>query len=169
MTEPATTPVASAHLPRWAEALRDLALALLILVGVFSPMLVVSGVLIARQPRSPRALLAEQLAAASAAGGVAIDPAAFERGKAVFLGSCTACHGENGEAKPGLGKAIAGSTFVQGLSDKELVGFIKKGRDPSDPLNTTGIGMPAKGGNPALNDKRLEDLVAYIRGIQPRR
>lgn len=156
--------------PAMLATLRDLLLTLLILVGIFSPMIGVGAVLLAMQPKSPSALLAEQLAAASAAtGGATIDPAAFERGKAVFLGSCTACHGEHGEAKPGLGKAIAGSTFVQGLSDKELVAFIKKGRDPSDPLNTTGVGMPSKGGNPAINDKQLEDLVAFIRGIQSQR
>jgi len=40
------------------------------------------------------------------------------------------------------------------------------GRDPSDPLNTTGIGMPSKGGNPSLSDEDLQDVVSYIRSIQ---
>jgi disulfide bond formation protein DsbB len=36
----------------------------------------------------------------------------------------------------------------------------------SDPLNTTGIAMPPKGGNPALTDGQIVDIVAYLRSIQ---
>ena len=39
-------------------------------------------------------------------------------------------------------------------------------RGPADPLNTTGVGMPSKGGNPALTDEDLYDIVAYIRTLQ---
>jgi len=95
-----------------------------------------------------------------------VDSDIFTQGRGEFIASCTACHGPNGEALPGLGKDISHSRFVAGLTDEELAAFIKKGRDPSDPLNTTGVGMPAKGGNPALNDEKIEQLVAYIRGLQ---
>ena len=47
-----------------------------------------------------------------------------------------------------------------------MVDFIKVGRDPSDPLNTTGVAMPPKGGNPALDEEDLYDIVAFIRVIQ---
>lgn len=90
------------------------------------------------------------------------DPAA---GQELFTGSCAACHGPAGEGMPGLGKDITTSEFVAGLTDQELVEFIKVGRDPSDPLNTTGVGMPAKGGNPALSDEKLYDIAAYIRAL----
>jgi disulfide bond formation protein DsbB len=40
------------------------------------------------------------------------------------------------------------------------------GRSTWDPLNTTGIEMPAKGGNPMLTDDDLRELVAYMRYLQ---
>jgi disulfide bond formation protein DsbB len=43
--------------------------------------------------------------------------------------------------------------------------FIKTGRPASDPLNTTGVDMPPKGGNPALSDQDLADIIAFIRSI----
>jgi mono/diheme cytochrome c family protein len=86
-------------------------------------------------------------------------------GQQLFIGTCAACHGPGGEGIQGLGKPLTTSEFTPGLSDDQLVDFIKKGRDPSDPLNTTGIGMPSKGGNPALSDDDLHDIVAFIRSI----
>ncbi len=63
----------------------------------------------------------------------------------------------------GLGKALIGSEFVNDKSDRDLVEFLKVGRGPSDPLNTTGVEMPPKGGNPSLDDDELFDIVAFIR------
>jgi mono/diheme cytochrome c family protein len=91
------------------------------------------------------------------------DPAA---GQELFAGTCAACHGPTGEGIAGLGKDMTTSEFIAGKTDDELVAFIKVGRDPSDPLNTTGVGMPARGGNPALTDEDLFDIVAYIRTLQ---
>lgn len=90
------------------------------------------------------------------------DPAA---GQDLFTATCAACHGPTGEGIQGLGKPLTTSEFTTGQSDDQLVDFIKAGRDPSDPLNTTGIGMPPKGGNPALSDEDLYDIVAFIRSI----
>jgi disulfide bond formation protein DsbB len=87
-------------------------------------------------------------------------------GQQLFTATCAACHGPGGEGVQGLGKALTTSEFTVGQSDVQLVDFIKAGRDPSDPLNTTGIGMPPKGGNPALSDDDLFDIVAFIRSIQ---
>jgi disulfide bond formation protein DsbB len=90
------------------------------------------------------------------------DPAV---GQKLFTSTCSACHGPAGEGLPGLGKDMTTSEFIAGKSDDELVAFIKVGRDPSDPLNTTGVAMPPKGGNPALSDEDLYHLVAYMRSI----
>jgi disulfide bond formation protein DsbB len=87
-------------------------------------------------------------------------------GKEKFTATCSACHGMAGEGIPGLGKDMRTSQFIAGKTDQELVKFIKVGRDPSDPLNTTGVAMPPKGGNPALNDDDLYDIVSYIRTLQ---
>jgi mono/diheme cytochrome c family protein len=90
------------------------------------------------------------------------DPAA---GQTSFTQTCSACHGPTGEGLPNLGKNLTTSEFVKGQADDQLIGFIKVGRLPSDPLNTTGIAMPPKGGNPALGDKDLENIVAFIRTL----
>lgn len=92
-------------------------------------------------------------------------PADAATGQQLFVINCSTCHGPTGEGLPGLGKPLTTSAFVGGLSDAELLAFIKSGRLVDDPLNTTGIVMPPKGGNPALTDEQLRAIVAYIRSI----
>ncbi len=87
-------------------------------------------------------------------------------GKLLFQQSCASCHGPNAEGVPGLGKDMTTSTFIRGLNDQELLTFIKTGRPTSDPLNTTGVDMPPKGGNPALTDSQLLDIIAFIHSVQ---
>jgi mono/diheme cytochrome c family protein len=86
-------------------------------------------------------------------------------GQQFFLASCSACHGPNGQGVVGLGKDMTKSEFIAGLSDTELRDFIRRGRPIDDPLNTTGVMMPPSGGNPALSDAQLMDIIAYIRSI----
>lgn len=88
-----------------------------------------------------------------------------EAGKTMFTSTCTACHGPDAKGITGLGKDLTTSTWVAERSDEELVAFIKTGRPSSDPLNTTGIDMPPKGGNPALTDEDLTNIVAFLRSI----
>jgi disulfide bond formation protein DsbB len=95
-----------------------------------------------------------------------LDAAAVTRGREAFKSTCIACHGENGEAKPGLGKDLRHSEFFDGLTDEEAVKFLMVGRGPSDPLNTTGVQMPPKGGNPALSNDDLADIVAFVRSLK---
>ncbi len=87
-------------------------------------------------------------------------------GREKFTATCASCHGPEGEGVAGLGEDMTTSDFIAEKSNDELVEFIKVGRDPSDPLNTTGVAMPVKGGNPALSDEDLQDIVAYIRTLQ---
>ena len=89
------------------------------------------------------------------------------KGKDKFVGTCSACHGADAKGLPNLGKDLTTSTFAKGLMDAELVLFITKGRDSGDPLNTTGVQMPPRGGNPALSDQDLADIVAYVRTLEP--
>ena len=77
-----------------------------------------------------------------------------------------ACHGAAGIGVTGLGKALTTSEFVADNSDAELVAFIEEGRDVSHPDNTTGVAMPPKGGNPALSQADMANIVAYMRAIQ---
>ncbi|MFN8445034.1 MAG: c-type cytochrome [Caldilineaceae bacterium] len=87
-----------------------------------------------------------------------------EKGKVVFT-TCAACHGPNGQGVQGLGKPFTTSEFIATKTDAELVEFLKVGRPVGDPLNTTGVAMPPKGGNPALTDQDLFNVVAYVRTL----
>jgi disulfide bond formation protein DsbB len=103
--------------------------------------------------------------ALAAAGG---DPELAEyiaSGARLYTASCIACHGAGGTGVKGNGKPLANSSFVRGLDDEGLLKFIQRGRDPSDPANTTGVGMPAKGGNPALSEDDMLDIISYLRSL----
>lgn len=86
-------------------------------------------------------------------------------GHDIFVAACSACHGQSGEGVDGLGKPLSNSAFVDNKTDTELIAFIKMGRPIWDAENTTGLDMPPKGGNPALTDEQLADIVKYIRNI----
>lgn len=106
-------------------------------------------------------------AALAAAGGDAELAEYIASGDRLFHSACIACHGKGGIGVTGNGKAMVNNPFIQGLDDDAMLDFIKKGRSPSDPSNTTGIQMPPKGGNPALSDDDLLDIIAYLRTLQP--
>ena len=88
-----------------------------------------------------------------------------ESGMLAYNTTCVACHGPNGIGIEGLGKDWTESDFIKNTSDKDLITFIKEGRPATHKDNTTGIDMPAMGGNAALTDQDLADLVAYARSI----
>lgn len=87
------------------------------------------------------------------------------RGAELYTGTCMACHGPDGQGIEGLGKPWVGSDFINSSSDVELLAFLNVGRAADDPLNTTGVAMLPKGGNPALTDDDLLDLIAYMRSL----
>lgn len=87
-------------------------------------------------------------------------------GSKLYASTCAACHGKDGAGVQGSGVALRGNRFCEEQDDEELLAFIKRGRDPGDPANTTGIGMPARGGNPALDDDDLLDIIAYVRALE---
>jgi disulfide bond formation protein DsbB len=91
---------------------------------------------------------------------------AASKGKTVFEGTCISCHGPDAKGMPGLGKDLTTSTFVKERSDADMVLFLAKGRPANDPLNTAKVDMPPRGGNPALKDQDLADVVAYVRSLQ---
>lgn len=88
-------------------------------------------------------------------------------GETIFNDRCSVCHGPGGEGITGLGPSLTTSEFAAGLTDAELLAFLQAGRPSDDPLNTTGIAMPARGGTPALSDQELIDVIAYLRTIEP--
>ena len=88
-----------------------------------------------------------------------------QNGKALYSSNCATCHGPEANGITGLGSGLHDNEFIAGKSDPELIEFIKMGRSPGDPLNDTGVAMPPKGGNPALTDQNLNDIVAYLRTL----
>ena len=97
---------------------------------------------------------------------VALTPGSALEGAALYAMTCPACHGPDAKGIPGLGKDMTTSEFIQSRSDEELVAFIKQGRAVDDPLNTTGVPMPPKGANAALNDAEILAIVEFIRALQ---
>lgn len=147
----------------------DLAICVLIIVSsvlVLPAAMMTPWAYLTAFPPPPPKTEAQVLTEKMAELGITFDTESFKRGRALFATNCVACHMPDGGARPLLGKDIVHSAFTAGRSDKELVTFLKLGRNPGDPLNTTGVGMPPKGGNPALMDKDLADLVTFIRGRQ---
>lgn len=123
----------------------------------------------AYEPPAPRSTVpteAEKAAALAAAGGDAELAEWIAHGATLFAASCSSCHGADAKGMPGLGRTLIGSEFVNSLNDDDLLDFLLKGRSPSDPASVTKIQMPPKGGNPALSDNDLLDIIAFIRSLQ---
>lgn len=110
----------------------------------------------------------QQKAALAAAGGDAELAEFIASGDKLFHTTCVACHGKGGVGVKGNGAVLVGNEFVRSLDDDGLLAFIKQGRGPSDPKNKSGVQMPPKGGNPALSDDDILDIVAYLRTLQPK-
>lgn len=108
----------------------------------------------------------QKAAALQAAGGDAELAKYIASGDRLFHSSCVACHGKGGVGIAGNGKALVNNAFVRSLDDDALLAFIKQGRSPTDPKSTTGIQMPPKGGNPAMTEDDILDVIAYLRTLQ---
>ena len=135
-------------------------------VVVLPLVMMAPGAILTRYP-IPAPKTAVQLLSEKMEGlGIEFDSASYKRGQALFTTTCVACHLPDGGARPNLGKDVVHSAFVAGKTDKELMMFLKMGRNPGDPMNTSGVDMPPKGGNPALMDKDLAALITFIRGRQ---
>ena len=86
-------------------------------------------------------------------------------GFVLYRTTCIVCHGEGGIGIAGLGKPWIGSDFINSRTDDEMMAFLLVGISADDPLNTTGIDMLPKGGNKALTEQDLLDLIAYMRTL----
>lgn len=104
-------------------------------------------------------------AAAAPVAAASFDPEVLKRGKRVYA-SCIACHGKDGAGVKGMGADLAHSAFVRGKSDSDLRNFIKTGRQPGAPDSVLNLNMPPKGGNPALKDNQIDDVVVFLRSLQ---
>jgi len=117
-----------------------------------------------QDPSQPTASVEAWIAPPPEPGAVVVDTSGLV-GHDLFVSSCSACHGVNGEGMEGLGKPLNTSVFAASKSDKDLMTFIKTGRPMWDAANTTGVDMPPKGGNPAMSDDDLAQIIQFIRAI----
>lgn len=92
-------------------------------------------------------------------------PEMVEAGRTMYGQTCFACHGPDAKGLPNLGKDLTTSAFVAENSDQELLAYVKQGRPADDPLNTTGVAMPPKGGFDFLGDEDILNIIAYLRSI----
>lgn len=91
------------------------------------------------------------------------DERAIDAGRFAYLQYCAICHAPDASGIPGLGKDLIESEFVVSTENAELQAFIITGRSIDDPANTTGIAMPARGGNSMLSDGEISQIIAYLR------
>lgn len=144
---------------------RKIHLALLLGAGIALAGLTGCGQSSGNSPSSSDSDSASDQTAASETAAAPAAPSA-EHGKQLFATACATCHGPQGQGLPHLGKDLQTSQFAAGLSDSKLADFITQGRAANDPLNTTHVPMPPKGGNPALSAQDISDIVAYVRQLQ---
>jgi len=114
---------------------------------------------------SPSSTGVASTSGSSAAQLFPFDKEAALRGKRAYM-NCIACHGKDATGLANLGADLLHSDFVRTNSDEALLAFVKKGRMASDPDSKLKLNMPAKGGNPAMKDNQIQDVIAYIRSLQ---
>ena len=120
----------------------------------------------ARENRTTTA--GESDATAPSEDTVVLEPGDAQAGRLLFRTTCAGCHGPTGAGLPNSGKPLTTSEFISGRNDADLLAFLKKGRMPNDPENTTRILMPPRGGNMMLGDQELMDIIAHLRVLQER-
>ena len=105
------------------------------------------------------------LAACGGSAESTFAPDDIAQGETQFVSTCSACHGADAKGIPNLGKDLTTSEYVRDNDDDTLLTLLKEGRPSGHELNTTGVAMPPKGGNPSLSDEDLLAIVAYMRSI----
>jgi len=97
---------------------------------------------------------------------VAGHPVDLAYGQQLYTQNCSSCHGREGQGMPQQGSELVHSTFVMRTGDAQLLRFLQVGRQPDDPQSVMRRLMPPRGGNAALEDDELADLVGYLRQMQ---
>lgn len=83
----------------------------------------------------------------------------LSRGETVYIGTCIVCHGGNGSGSfPGV-PDLTEKTGPLSQGDGMLLKRMSEGfQSPGSPM-----GMPPRGGNPALTDTDLKAVLKYMR------
>ena len=86
-------------------------------------------------------------------------------GKKWFTMSCVTCHGPTGDGVLNAAPSLRSSEFLRSSDDAAIAALIRNGRALDNPANKTGKVMPAKGGNPFLDEAKISDLVAFVKSL----
>jgi mono/diheme cytochrome c family protein len=89
-------------------------------------------------------------------------PGDVDRGRTLYRQTCAGCHGVAADGE-GVGVPLVGTTWIETISDEDLLAFLRVGRSSDAPENVTGVTMPAFGGRADWGDAELWDNVAYLR------
>ena len=80
-------------------------------------------------------------------------------GKRVYNTTCIACHGKDGKAiLPGVPNFNQNNSVLKVKDKAELIRNVINGYQSKGNI----LAMPAKGGNPNLSNKDIEDVIEYL-------
>jgi mono/diheme cytochrome c family protein len=85
----------------------------------------------------------------------------MERGKAVYLQQCLACHQANGGGVPSLNAPLDKASAVVGKDKEKLIRIVLKGMKGVDIDDETYNNTMAP--HPELTDQQIADVLTYIR------
>lgn len=87
--------------------------------------------------------------------------AADHPGKAVYEGTCVACHGADGRGTiPGVPDFTKPGSALSKPEDHLVANVINGFQTPGSPL-----AMPPKGGNPGLTEDDVRNVVRYMKEV----
>ncbi len=112
-----------------------------------------------------RPLLAASRSEVAAGTGAGVAAGNANDGRKWFSATCITCHGPTGEGVPNAAPSLRDSQFLKTASREAIAALIRNGRLATDPANKTGKVMPAKGGNPFLDEAKIADLVAFLQDL----
>jgi mono/diheme cytochrome c family protein len=87
--------------------------------------------------------------------------AVLDRGKAVYLQQCLACHQADGGGVPNLNAPLDGSSGVKGADKARLIRIVLKGLKGEELDGEFYSNTMAA--HPDLNDQQIADVLTYIR------
>jgi mono/diheme cytochrome c family protein len=87
---------------------------------------------------------------------------AMRAGQAIYVDSCAACHGQNGEGQPRLFPQLAGDTAVQAKDPTTTLRIILEGsRSVPTPAQPSAPAMPMFADK--LTDEEVASVATYVR------
>ncbi len=105
-------------------------------------------------------------ASAVATGAAAAGKGNPANGKSLFVTTCATCHGPTGQGIAGNAPSLRISSFIKSSDEATIASLIRGGRAATDPANKTGKVMPARGGNPFLDEAKIGDLAAFLKDLE---